>query len=286
MLSKDQIHFFNKNGFLIVDNVVSQDHLNIIKSAFNIILDGIIIRAKMEYPKHQKKLDSATSISMKMEVLEKVDHKYVAEFHDSLLVSNNPYVAKITSSTNILSLANLLLGEEPENALFTTSSMGIFSMPKNIEHTVIQWHTDIFYTCKDGHYVHFWAPIIESASKDLGTIHILPGSHKEPFKGETRNKFSETNIHKFGTSSDFVQKFEDKVIEIKLGQGLFFDKHMVHRGGLNVTNRTRFGIVTLYHSMSNPKFTPYYLSHQKSHISPDDFFDEVVLGKNINNDKN
>ena len=279
MLSKDQMHFYEENGYLIVDNVISQDDLNIIKSAFNAILDGIISRAKTEYPKHQKTLENATNLSKKMDVLEKVDHKYVAEFHDSLLVSNNPYVAKLTSSTNILRLANLLLGEAPENSLFTTSSMGIFSMPQNIEHTVVQWHTDVFYTCKDGHYVHFWAPIIEDASKDLGTIHILPGSHKEPFKGETRDKFSESNIHKFGTSPDFVQKYEDKVLQIKLGQGLFFDKHLVHRGGLNVTDRTRFGLVTLYHSMSKPNFTPYYLSHPKSTISPDDFFDEVILGK-------
>lgn len=286
MLSKDQMHFYEENGYLIVDNVISQDDLNLIKSAFNAILDGIISRAKSEHPKHQKTLENATDLSKKMEVLEKLDHKYVAEFHDSLQVSNNPYIAKLTSSTNILRFANLLLAETPENPLFTTSSMGIFSMPENIEHTVIQWHTDVFYTCRDGHYVHFWAPIIEDTTKDLGTIHILPGSHKEPFKGEIRNKLSKTNIHKFGTSSDFVQKYEDKIIEIKLGQGLFFDKHLVHRGGLNVTDRTRFGIVTLYHSMSKPKFTPYYLSHQKSHISPDDFFDEVVLGKNINNDKN
>ena len=98
------------------------------------------------------------------------------------------------------------------------------------------------------------------------------------------NKLSDRNIHKFGTSSDFVKKYEDKALQIKLGQGLFFDKHLVHCGGLNVTDRTRFGLVTLYHSMSKPNFTPYYLSHPKSTISPDDFFDEVILDKNINND--
>jgi ectoine hydroxylase-related dioxygenase (phytanoyl-CoA dioxygenase family) len=279
MLSEKQKNFYEKNGYLIVDNVISKDDLNLIHRAFDAILDAIINRAKSEHPKHQRILEDATNLSKKMNALEDVDHGYIAEFHDSLLASNNPYIAKLTSSTNILNHANFLLGEALENPLFTTSSMGIFSMPDDIEHTVAQWHTDIFYTCKDGHYVHFWAPIIEDSSEGLGAIHILPGSHNNPFKGEVRNKLSESNIHKYGVSSDFIQKYEDKVVQIKQGQGLFFDKHLVHRGGLNTTNRTRFGLVTLYHSMNRVNFTPYYLSHSKSTISSDDFFDEVMACK-------
>ena len=95
--------------------------------------------------------------------------------------------------------------------------MGIFSMPQNTKHTVIQWHTDTFYTCKDGQYVHFWAPIIEDATESLGSLHILPGSHKNPFKGEIR-AFSNnvSDIHKFSISDEFVKQNDEIVVELKV----------------------------------------------------------------------
>ena len=280
MLNKEQLSFYEEKGYLIVDNILSEFDLNLIKVGITNILDAIIVRAKKEYPKHQNILDNADNISTKMNVLETVDHKYVAELHDCMLTANNPYIAKIISSENVLNVVNNLLGKTSDNPLFTTSSMGIFSMPHNTKHTVVQWHTDTFYTCKGGEYVHFWAPIIEDSSEDLGSIHILPGSHKEPFTGEIRDSSNlESDIHKFSISDEFVQKYDEIVVELKQGQGLLFNQYLVHRGGLNTTGRTRFSVVTLYHSMSNPKFSPYYLQHPKSPISSDEFFDETMLGK-------
>ena len=77
----------------------------------------------------------------------------------------------------------------------------------------------------------------------------------------------------------FVKEYDEIVVELKQGQGLFFNQYLVHRGGVNTTGRTRFNLVTLYHSMSNPKFSPYYLQHPKSPISSDEFFDETMLGR-------
>ena len=280
MLNEEQKSFYEERGYLIVDNIVSEYDLKLIKVSITNMLDAIIVRARKEYPKHQNILDNADNISRKMNVLETVDHKYVAELHDCMLTSNNPYVAKIISSENILNVVNNLLGKTFDNPLFTTSSMGIFSMPQNTQHTVVQWHTDTFYTCKDGQYVHLWTPIMEDTSEDLGSLHILPGSHKEPFTGEIRdNSNLKSDIHKFSISDEFVQKYDEVVIELKQGQGLFFNQYLVHRGGINGTSRTRFNLVTLYHSMSNPKFSPYYLQHPKSPISSDEYFDEKMLGR-------
>jgi len=280
MLNKEQMSFYEEKGYLIVDNVLSEFDLNLIKVGITNILDAIIVRAKKEYPKHQNILDNADNISRKMNVLETVDHKYVAELHDCMLTANNPYIAKIISSDNVLNIINNILGKTFDNPLFMTSSMGIFSMPQNTQHTVVQWHTDTFYTFKDGQYVHFWAPIIEDATDSLGSLHILPGSHKKPFKGEIRDTSnSVSDIHKFSISDEFVKEYDEIVVELKQGQGIFFNQYLVHRGGLNTTDRTRFGLVTLYHSMSSPKFTPYYLQHPKSLISSDEFFEEKMLGK-------
>lgn len=280
MLNKDQISFYKDKGYLIVDNVVSDHDLQVILTGITRMLDAIITRASSEYPQHKAVLERADCIASKMNVLENVDHKFIAELHDCLQTANNPYVAKVISSENILDVVNSLLGEQPDNPLFTTSSMAIFSMPNNVKHTVVQWHTDTFYTCKDGQYVHFWAPIIEDAVENIGSLRILPGSHKRPFVGEIRDSSnSKSDIHKFSISDEFVRDFDELVIELKQGQGIFFNQYLVHRGGLNTTDRTRFNVVTLYHSMKSPTFTPYYLQHPKSPISSDQFFDEIMAGR-------
>ena len=287
MLIKDQKSFYEENGYIILDNMLSEIDLIFIKSGIENTLDSIVARAKKENPNHKNVLDSANNISSKMNALEAVDHKYVAELHDCMSTANNPYVARIVSSEKVLNVVNSLMGNAFDNPLFMTSSMGIFSMPFNTEHTVNQWHTDTFYTCKDGQYVHFWAPIIEDATESLGSLHILPGSHKQPFKGEIRDTSnSVSDIHKFSISDDFVNEYDKEVVELKLGEGLFFHQYLVHRGGLNTTEKTRFGLVTLYHSMSSPDFTPYYLQHPKSLISSDEFFDETMLGGRKNNGHN
>lgn len=279
MLTEEQASFYEEKGYLVVDGVLSDADLNLIQGSVTNMLDAIIERAKKEHPGQQTLLENADNISAKMNALEDVDHKYIAELHDCMLTANNPYIAKIVSSESVLNVVNSLLGQTTNNPLFMTSSMGIFSMPKNTKHTVVQWHTDTFYTCKDGNYVHFWAPFIEDATKSLGSLNVLPGSHKYPFKGETRTVSENgSDIHKFSISNEVVNEYDDVVVELKKGQGIFFNQHLVHRGGLNITDKTRFCVVSLYHSMSSPKFTPYYLSHPKSKMTSDEFFDEVMLG--------
>jgi len=278
MLTKKQMSFYEDNGYVIVDNVLSKSDLGLVKEGIGNILDAIIERARIEYPNHRNLLNEADDISRKMDILEAVNHKYIAELHDCMATSNNPYIAKIVSSENVLNVAKNLLGITSDSPLFMTSSMGIFSMPNNTQHTVVQWHTDTFYTCKDGHYVQFWAPIVEDATDSIGAIHILPGSHKKPFYGETRTfSKSGSDIHKFSISEEVVSEYVDTVIELEQGQGIFFNQYLVHRGGVNKSDRTRFCVVSLYHSMSSPTFTPYYLSHPKSKMTSDEFFDEVML---------
>ena len=165
-----------------------------------------------------------------------------------------------------------------DNPLFITNAGAVFGTPNDNKFTANKWHTDAFYTFKDGEYIQFWAPLIEDVTENLGAIHVMPGSHKNSFEGQQKNTSrKDSNIHRFIVSEKLLSKYYDKILELKLGQGLFFDKHLVHRGGNNITNSTRFGLIGFYHSMGNPKFTPYSLNHPKSSITADQYFDEVMV---------
>ena len=82
------------------------------------------------------------------------------------------------------------------------------------------------------------------------------------WQGNAELGFSSIKVASYDCASfpllkELTRKFDEIVVDVKQGQGLFFNQYLVHRGGVNTTDRTRFGLITLYHSMSNSKFTPY-----------------------------
>ena len=62
MLNEEQKSFYEERGYLIVDNIVSENDLKLIKVSINNMLDAIIVRAKKEYPKYQNILENADNI--------------------------------------------------------------------------------------------------------------------------------------------------------------------------------------------------------------------------------
>jgi ectoine hydroxylase-related dioxygenase (phytanoyl-CoA dioxygenase family) len=280
MISSKQVGSFKKNGYLIVDNIFSKKQLLDMELYLKKMVSFIIRKAKKKHPEYKYRFDKigVDILSKGIDVLESTDHSYISEFYDSLSMSSNPYVARMISSSKVLSNVNSLLNKSHDAPLFITSGNVLFAYPNDNKYTANKWHTDIFYTFPISESVLFWAPLIENSREELGALHVMPGSHTSPFEGEIRDvSRKDSDIHRYTVSDDLLDKYEDKVVELKLGQGVFFDKHLVHRGGYNVSNRSRFSMVGFYHTMDNDNFTPYTFSHPKSPITADEYFDQMVL---------
>lgn len=280
MLTKKHLAFFDENGYVVVNKIFTQKAINEMTIFLRSIVATLIRKAMRENPRLKNQLQKCFGSELKVGIntLDSVNHKYISEFNDSLSITNNLYVAKMLSSTKFINYINHLLRMPSDNPLFITNGGAVFGTPNDNKFTANKWHTDAFYTFKDGEYIQFWAPLIEDVTENLGAIHVMPGSHKNSFEGQQKNTSGkDSSVYRFTVSEKLLSKYDDKVLELKLGQGLFFDKHLVHRGGNNITNRTRFALLGIYHSMSNPKFTPYTLNHPKSLITADQYFDEVMV---------
>ena len=279
MINDEHISFFKKNGYLIVDNIISSKELEQARSALKNMIFFIINRVQKKFPEYKfTNINRDNVLSKGIDILESIDHVYISEFYDSLSMNNNPYAAKILSGDKILSSVNRLLDKDADTPLFVTSSGILFAYQSDDLYTANKWHTDIFYTFPDSEYVHFWAPLVEDSTEELGAIHVMPGSHKNHFESEVRDDSrKDSSIYRYTVSDSLLGKYEDKTLELRLGQGLFFDKHLVHRAGNNVSNRSRFGVIGFYHAMCNDKFTPYEFSHSKSTITADEYFDQVIF---------
>jgi ectoine hydroxylase-related dioxygenase (phytanoyl-CoA dioxygenase family) len=278
-LTKEDLFFFKENGYLIVDNVFSEDELKDIKKFLRKIIFFLIKKAISDHKDKKQKLEECIGheFSKGIQELEAISHEYILEFYNVLNVANNPYLAKLIYSPKVLDSINKILNNSRESPLFVTSGSSVFAMPNDNLYTPNKWHTDIFYSIKDSEYIQIWAPIIENATQELGALHIMPKSHKIPFQGQIKDSSRlDSNIHRYILSDSLLEKYEDKVVEMKLGQVVFFDKHLAHRGGQNKTDRARLSLVGVYHSMNNLDFRPYPFGHEKSLMTSDEYFDEVI----------
>jgi ectoine hydroxylase-related dioxygenase (phytanoyl-CoA dioxygenase family) len=278
ILTNSNLDFFKENGYLIVDNVFSKKDLDTVKKALQDMIFFLIKKAIKDNPDRKNDLEACIGdeFSRGIKVLEEIDHKYILEFYDSLSVKSNPYIASLSYSSEVLEVVNILLEKPNRNPLFVTSGSSVFAMPNDDLHTPNKWHTDIFYSIKDSEYIQIWAPLIEDTNKELGALHIMPKSHKVPFQGQVKDTSrTDSNVHRYVGSGDLLGKYEDKIVEMKLGQVVFFDKHLFHRGGNNITDRVRLSLVGVYHSMENPDFKPYPFNHPKQ-VTSDEYFDQMV----------
>ena len=278
-VTNENLSFFKENGYLIVDNVFSMQELKNVKCALKELILILIKKAIRDNKDQEDILKKCIGFefSKALQVLEKIDREYILEFYNSLSVANNPYIASLLYKPKVLEYINIFFFFSKKNPLFITSGSSVFAMPNDELYTPNKWHTDIFYSIKDSEYIQVWAPIIENANNELGALHIMPKSHEKPFQGQIRDTSrTDSAVHRYIVSDDLLSEYEDKIVEIKLGQIIFFDKHLVHRGGQNITNRVRLSLVGVYHSMSNLEFTPYSLTHNKSSMSADQYFDEIM----------
>ena len=275
-LTSNQLSFFKEHGYLIVDNVFSKQDLASVKEAFQSMINILIKKAlKNKKINEDIALFNGNEFSKGIKFLENIDRKYILEFYDCLSVQNNPYISKLSYSSEVLKIINNLLGKSNKSPLFVTSASSVFAMPNDNLYTPNKWHTDVFYSIKDSEYIQIWAPLIEDTTKELGTLHIMPKSHKIPFQCQVKDTSrNDSKIHRYIGSDDLLEKYDDKIVEMKLGQAIFFHKHLFHRGGDNITDRLRLSLVGIYHSMENPLFRPYPLNHPKE-ITSDEYFDEI-----------
>ena len=278
-ITNEDLSFFKENGYLIVDNIFSMQELEDVKCALQEIILILIKKAIRDNLDKEDILKRCIGFefSKALQVLEEINHEYILEFYNSLSVTNNPYIATLVYHPKILEYINIFLNKSNKNPLFVTSGSSVFAMPNDELYTPNKWHTDVFYSIKDSEYIQIWAPIIEDVNNELGALHIMPKSHKKPFQGQIKDTSrTDSSVHRYIVSDYLLGEYEDKIVEIKLGQIVFFDKHLVHRGGHNITNRVRLSLVGLYHSMSNLEFTPYSFGHKKSSMSADQYFDEIM----------
>lgn len=276
-----KIKAFNKNGYWIEKDFFS---LKEIKEMFLLFYDISLSMHKKFLSKSSKfkelnkikydKFGIKTLDKILMEIFRK-DKKLIGEIYDT--VSYTSTFLRFLSNEKIEKLTRKLLELPNNSSLYGFTNRVRIDPPKDQRRTY-GWHQEVFYTLPKSKYLQTWCPIIRNTTIKNGTIQICPRSHREKIvKQEWRDlKDRATQII---IDDKIVNKYKPLDVEMKVGDLLFFNGHLFHRSGQNMTdNEIRFSMVGMWNTVGIknfrapiPKFTfrdlsprEYYLDYFKN----------------------
>ena len=261
------VAFFEDNGFVIIKDFYADEDLNDFKSEVKNIINAYLIKAGLQ------EIDSTKDdvLTNGILALEEKDHEYVAAIYDTIFQS--PSFFRIAGNRNTEKYIKDLLHIDTSHALYGFTNRCRIDPPKDNRRTY-GWHQEVFYTVPRGSYIQTWAPLIFDTTFENGTIEVAVGSHKENIADQTWNEF-EGKATQILVADNIVQKYEQRVVEMKVGEILFFSGFLAHRSGNNISKQVRYSLVGMYHDVKHqPFFTPKLgFAFRKS--SPKQYFDEV-----------
>jgi len=106
------------------------------------------------------------------------------------------------------------------------------------------WHQDYPYNVINRSAITFWVPLCDVES-NMGTLEYIPGSHHKilpvsPSKKITLNNPNRLPIHNVEQLSETWEKKKQTTGPVKQGDLLLFNSLLVHRSGINTSNKYRW----------------------------------------------
>jgi len=259
--------YFDINGFVIIKDFYVEEDLKDFKSDVKNIINSYLIKAELQ------EMDSTSDDILSKGILELEDkgHDFVAAVYDTIFQS--PSFFRIAGNRDTENQIRNLLNIDSTHSLYGFTNRCRIDPPKDNRRTY-GWHQEVFYTVPKGSYIQTWAPLIFDTTFENGTIEVAIGSHKEKIADQTWNEF-EGKATQILVDDNIVEKYEQLVVEMKVGEILFFSGFLAHRSGNNISKQVRYSLVGMYHDVKHePFFTPKIeFSYRKS--SPKQFFDEI-----------
>ncbi len=230
IVSKEQIASFAKNGFLVVENLLSASELKYYQRIYDDFLYNIIDASRF-----RSDLGAHASDSLKGSK-EKITQIMVPS-------RLKPDLLMAALHRRTLSISKQLLGDDMEFDF----DMLINKAPHT--HTPTPWHQDCAYwlNLPDTRAISCWTALDE-ATIDNGCMWYIPGSHNSPIR-----------THKpAGTAGGALEceasEEEGIFIEIKAGTGIFHHGATAHYSRGNSTDENRRAFITNFRPINMIKY--------------------------------
>jgi phytanoyl-CoA hydroxylase len=228
ILSKVQIDFYNLNGFVVVENFLNKEDLEIWRSALE---EAIYDRNGQKIPGQKIKIGENDGINK--------DHEYFSKVFDQLvnLWQTNERIKKLMLSKEIGKMASQLAGVD---GIRIWHDQALIKRPWA---NPTSWHLDTpFWSFSDRRALSIWVAL-DDATLENGCLYFIPGSfHSTTFDNPGIGK----NMDAIFEMYPQVLKTQSVAIPMKAGSCSFHNGLTIHGAGANMTNGFRRAMTCAY----------------------------------------
>ncbi|TGV00239.1 phytanoyl-CoA dioxygenase family protein [Flavivirga rizhaonensis] len=224
-LSIENIHFYNKYGYLTASNAFNEETITKLKAEATAIVGG-----------KRGKIDGAVDLEENLSE-EAILRKYAA-IHFPHKIS--PLMKEAASDSKV---ANYLSALVSLNVKCLQTMLFIKGPGKKGQ----AWHQDEFFIpTRDRSLTGVWIAL-EDADLENGCLWVIPGSHKD---GIIKKRIENTNEEFADTTTLDIGSYNEKdfvKVEVKLGSIIIFNGYLLHMSlRNNSSNRFRRALVSHY----------------------------------------
>jgi phytanoyl-CoA hydroxylase len=247
-LTPQQIADYNRDGYVIIKNFLNSDE---IKKLYTIATEDDMMR------KHSFDLNDQAGKKTKLALWYK---------------PGNDAYGLLSKSERIINSVNKLM--DGDSAVCHFHSKLMQKEPK--VGGAWEWHQDYGYWYKNeflfpGQMISVMVAITD-ANKENGCLQVIKGTHK---MGRIEHGFSGEQVGASQHYVDLALKTQEIIyVEIKAGDALFFHSNLLHRSEANLSDNSRWSLISCYHRSSN---VPYNEPSKSSTVPIEAVPDEALL---------
>ncbi|RFN60043.1 phytanoyl-CoA dioxygenase family protein [Marixanthomonas ophiurae] len=248
---KYDIDFFNKNGYLLLEDFFPKNEVNLIlNDAKNVFLKQFIEKGYTV----KSKLEDITESSFN-------SFMYRLFEEDFECLSNCGKQVQHLISLHLLSLNKKIIELLHEvgisSPVVSTRPVLFFNHPKLAKKKVfhkVAAHQDWRSMQGSLNSVVIWIPLLD-INKDLGALEVLPGSHLQGLRTDhLENGFGMVKL-------DNEEEDALASIEVKAGDILLFSSFLIHQSGNNITDKPRWSCHFRYNDLDDSSFLKRKYAH-------------------------
>lgn len=259
-LSQEQINFYQTNGFVVIDDFLSQDELEEWREA---VTEAVTERKGIKMP--------GKDIQTGMDDGINEDAEYFSKVFDQLLNlwQTNDKVKKIMLDERIGKMAAQLSGAD---GIRIWHDQALIKRPWA---NPTSWHLDTpFWSFSDKRALSIWVAL-DDATLENGCLYFIPGSFKET---SFENKGIGKNMDAIFEVYPQFQNTPSFAANMKAGSCSFHNGLTIHGAGANMTNGFRRAMTCAYMPDGN-------VFNGEPNILPEAYLNTLTVGDILNNDE-
>lgn len=262
-LTPDQVEYYDREGFLVLDNVLDDVDLAPCREAMNqrvdLIADDLFkagrIQDKLEHEPFKYRLAKLASGLTEQEFL-----RYNRSWRDRF-----PGYFQIMSNSKVLDAVESLIGGE----IFSNPVYNTRPKVPRVAAGAVPWHQDKSYwpDANSNPVITVWIPLVD-ATADNGCLYVWPRTHRSrvfSFHAETYTGTGFTEI-----DPEHIQKLKREAVALPVSAGsmILFNDRCVHKSTPNNSDHVRWSVDLRYQPTDQdtmPQYGQGFLARSRQH---------------------